>query len=481
MQTEKLYYPKPVPELELHVTANIGWVLWPVAGEFREGMSFSTHDRYEADGYILDYLSLCNGLRSTKDIEDAMEQQIGPVLGPAFADKALEISQKSGFVELLETPLTKASAIKITGDRKGFFPTHSTFEIIETCNFTCDHCYYASSPHKTGRISLEDAIAVMDNLAKNGVRVIELTGGECTIHPDFRNILQYASDTFDLVAVISNGFQFGTESSELADFVSSLPNVLVQISIDGMKEWHDEFRKHKHAFRNATRAVSRFVKEKVPVRIACSISSESVDQIEPVYRLAKELGVPNVSFSPVGTLGRGCNISDPGAGSRELYHAIESRLAPFAGDPILAHGTEPNALQRNCGAGWRSVAVNYDGDVRACNYSRDSKKMGNVLHETYSMIFSQKSGFLFHNAMMPGGKECKDCAYFHNCRGCFVKAFMTSETIHPECAWRKQWFGDMSLDLDPARTAAGNSREILLELPQRQYTKTICSDCQCEH
>jgi radical SAM protein with 4Fe4S-binding SPASM domain len=347
----------------------------------------------------------------------------------------------------------------LTGSESGYFPIHATIEIIETCNFTCAHCYYQSSPSKKGLMPLVEATALLDKLADNGVRVVDITGGECTIHRNFREILSYAAQRFEFVAVISNGYRFGTDPG-LADFAAAFPNTMFQISIDAIGPVHDKFRKHRGSFDAAVRAVERFVTAGKIVRISSSIAPETIDQVIPLYELGKRLGVARHSFAPVSSIGRGCNVTDPGAGARELLRAINAALAPHideaAINPRADLPPEADDLDdtRNCGAGWRTVAIDYDGNVRACNFSRDSKKFGNALTEDYRAIFEQPAQFLFNNAPSPGGADCQGCAYMDYCQGCFVKAFTLSENVYKECAWRRRWFPGMSLGLDPDRFAA---------------------------
>jgi hypothetical protein len=81
------------------------------------------------------------------------------------------------------------------------------------------------------------------------------------------------------------------------------------------------------------------------------------------------------------------------------------------------------------------------------------------LHEPSQLIFGQQASFYFANAPSPGGRDCLGCDYYLHCRGCFVKAFMVSETIFPACPWRARWFPGMSLQLDelPSRLASSQS------------------------
>jgi radical SAM protein with 4Fe4S-binding SPASM domain len=465
-------YPALQPGVELHVTAAEAMVLIPLTSrERRDGTEFVSHQPFTADGYLVEFLAQLDGVTPVEKAMERVSERYGPLFGPGLAKEAADwAATHQNFVEWFDDPLAAPRRPRLTGRDDAFYPLHSTFEIIETCNFTCDHCYYRSSPYKKGRISLDEAIRVMDTLAAHGVRVIELTGGECTIHPDFLPILRHAAQTFDLVAVISNGYRLGTDE-RLGEAVCGFSNVVAQISIDAIAERHDRFRKHNGSFEAAVKAVKRFVAAGVVTRISSSISEDNVDQVVPLYLLGRELGAPRHTFAPIAGIGRGCNITDPGAGAIRLVRAIEAALAPFADDPgIKALADIPEAADdyepaHNCGAGWKTVAIDYNADIRVCNFSRDSKKLGNLLSDSYDLLFGQRAPFLFHNAPSPGGRDCDGCRYYSYCVGCFVKAFMLSETEYPECPWRRRWFPGMSLALDSDRASKSSREEKLRALP----------------
>jgi radical SAM protein with 4Fe4S-binding SPASM domain len=467
--------------VEIHRLPQGGLLLVPVRGALRHqpqpGMERVSHAPYRTEGYLLDYLARADGTKSKGELDALFIEQYGPLFGPLLADRCWVFieSHRGQLFDIEPAARALAQPVRITGSESAFFPTHATLEIIETCNMTCEHCYYSSSPQLKGRMGLGEAKQMMDRLAAHGVRVVELTGGECTIHPDFLEILDYACQRFDLVAVLTNGYRLGT-NARLREGICAKTNLMVQISLDAVGPRHDAFRKHPRAYEAAIAAIRHVVSAGLICRVASSIVEENLDQVDDLYEVVRALGVEKHTFAAVAPHGRGCNTTE-GVAAAELTRQLSARLAKYSRDPRLRdtpvqseHGA--GELPHNCGAGSRTFAIDQKGDVRACNFSRDSKKFGNVLRDDFAVLFGQQANFFFANAPSPGGRDCAGCDYYDHCRGCFVKAFMVSETTFPECPWRKHWFPGMSLKLDAPELREASSQastsDKLDRLPARQ-------------
>ncbi|MGQ0642563.1 MAG: radical SAM protein [Gemmatimonadaceae bacterium] len=72
------------------------------------------------------------------------------------------------------------------------------FEITERCNLTCPTCFTASSPHHTWTMPFADFAAKLDRLrarGKSDADVVQISGGEPTVHPEFERILAYCFES----------------------------------------------------------------------------------------------------------------------------------------------------------------------------------------------------------------------------------------------------------------------------------------------
>jgi radical SAM protein with 4Fe4S-binding SPASM domain len=395
-----------------------------------------------------EYLRRCDGQTSHAEICRRLKVPARIIVDQV----ASHLVERTGAIVMADGPTPDATNLLVTGSLNSFAPLHLSVEITDTCNFRCDHCYVSASPDKLGRRTRRDLFSLFNTMRANGVRVVELTGGECTTHPDFERILEHASKTFHLVAVVTNGYLIGRRE-RLADCIGSFENVCTQVSIDGNEEFHDAFRKKAGSYASAVEAVRRLKRLGLTVRVAMTATSENVEHVEHVFLLAKELGVDAFSVAPAAGFGRGASIQGCGTKESGVHERIRQFLAPYAGDSMFESNRAMSKLMtasshQNCGAGWRSFALNgASGEVRSCLYLADSKKFGSVDDVPYEEVFKQPDMALFRHAPSPSPalETCKECDFITECSGCFAKAFLVSQTKHPGCAWRTRYFTGMQL------------------------------------
>ena len=94
----------------------------------------------------------------------------------------------------------------------------AVLEITDNCNLTCSMCYADSRPglkHK----SLDEVKKAIDTLvaAEGQPDVLQLSGGEPTLHPQFEEILLYAlSQPIHYVMINTNGIRLSKDSDLVA-------------------------------------------------------------------------------------------------------------------------------------------------------------------------------------------------------------------------------------------------------------------------
>ena len=96
-------------------------------------------------------------------------------------------------------------------------------EITQHCNLSCPICFAKSGPGGE-HLSFEQCQSAIDHLVavETQPEVLQLSGGEPTVHPEFEAILKYACDqSIDIVMVNTNGIRIAHDP-ELVELLASL-------------------------------------------------------------------------------------------------------------------------------------------------------------------------------------------------------------------------------------------------------------------
>ena len=126
------------------------------------------------------------------------------------------------------------------------------WNLIRRCNLACKHCYATSADIDfEGELSTEEVYAVMDDLKAFGVSVLILSGGEPLLRPDIFDISQRARDMGFYVGLSSNGTLIDESNIDAIDRVGY---DYLGVSLDGMRDTHDRFRRKQGAFDESIKA-----------------------------------------------------------------------------------------------------------------------------------------------------------------------------------------------------------------------------------
>ena len=118
-------------------------------------------------------------------------------------------------------------------------------EVTSSCNLSCPMCYASSGPGGQ-HLSLEDCLRSIDRLVEVEGRpeVLQLSGGEPTIHPGFLKILEYAcGQPIDIVMINTNGIRFARDPEFLEAVAAFRQRLEIYLQFDGFdEETHRQLR-----------------------------------------------------------------------------------------------------------------------------------------------------------------------------------------------------------------------------------------------
>ena len=332
--------------------------------------------------------------------------------------------------------------IKIKGDRKHFYPGHLAIELTDACNLHCKHCY-RSADYQGEFINKDKLFLSIEKLSAKGLSIVELTGGEVTLHPDFCEILDYMCKKLDIVAVLTNGYYYNQDILDC--FKRNKEKILVNISIDSSQaKFHDEFRGRKGAWEKSCNLVQILSEENILVRVAMSVTPGNMFDIENTLSLAQKRGARAFAWDMASGFGRGSSINWESV-SPEMFFEYEKKCNYLYKRYFEMLTLVPAKMCRkmnneevNCGAGWRTFAIAPDGRIRTCvNAEVDSINLGNIL-EYEEDVFQQKSMYELADIPVPTYHRCKNCDMYTYCQGCLIKGFIASKQID-NCEWSRSF------------------------------------------
>jgi 7,8-dihydro-6-hydroxymethylpterin dimethyltransferase len=119
---------------------------------------------------------------------------------------------------------------------------HSCLTLIEVtdgCNLSCPICYSESSPGRSTRRSLEEIERMLDAVVANEGEpdVVQISGGEPTVHPDFFAILDAARRRpIKHLMVNTNGIRIAQEPGFARRLKDYAPGFEIYLQFDSLRE-----------------------------------------------------------------------------------------------------------------------------------------------------------------------------------------------------------------------------------------------------
>ena len=177
------------------------------------------------------------------------------------------------------------------------------WNLIRRCNLTCKHCYSISADSDfKGELSTEEVFTVLEDLKQYGVSVLILSGGEPLMRPDIFTISKKAKEMGFFVGLSSNGTLIDEKNIEQ---IKEVNYNYVGISIDGMEETHDEFRRMQGAFKQSIHGIELCQQHDIKVGLRFTLAQENAADLQPLIEFTKEREIDKFYLSHLNYAGRG--------------------------------------------------------------------------------------------------------------------------------------------------------------------------------
>lgn len=231
---------------------------------------------------------------------------------------------------------------------------HSCLTIVEVtdrCNLSCPTCYAESGPQQGRHRSLAEIEAMLDLIVANEGEpdVVQISGGEPTLHPDFFAILDLAkARPIRHVMVNTNGIRIARDREFVQRLATYQPDFEIYLQFDSLeaaplvhlrgldlREVRENALKHLNEFNLSTTLV---------VTLQKNINDQ---EIGPIIEYAlKQPCVRGVTFQPTQIAGR-VEHFDPAKDRMtmtEVRRAIVEQTELFTPEDLIPVPCNPDAL-----------------------------------------------------------------------------------------------------------------------------------------
>jgi len=306
--------------------------------------------------------------------------------------------------------LSSYYASRILGQRAhAGMPLSISVEPTTSCNLRCPECPSGlrSFTRPTGMLQKDLFHQVIDQLHPTLSYLIFYFQGEPYLHPQFLDLVAYASSKSIYTATSTNAHYLTDKNAE-ATVRSGLDRLI--ISIDGTSQ--DTYQSYRvggslEKVIDGTRTIvewKRRLKSKTPHLVfQFLVVKPNEHEIPEVYQLAKSLGVDEVKLKTA-------QIYDYKNGS-PLIPSLEkySRYRKLADGKYAIK----NSFDNHCWKMWHSCVVTWDGKVVPCCFDKDAHYvLGDLNKNTFREIWQGEKYQDFRASLLRSRSEiemCKNC------------------------------------------------------------------------
>src|SRR5665213_4288781 len=158
-------------------------------------------------------------------------------------------------------------------------------EIVNSCNLPCPTCY-ADSPagagHKVDAVPLADLQRRIQGVVdrKGGIEILQLSGGEPTLHPQFFELLRWLQDhpKIDYVLLNTNGVRIAHDDAFAGELGSAFRYGAFQLYLqfDGPQLEGQQSLRGADLRQTRLRCLERCREMNVPVTLAMTVTPENL-------------------------------------------------------------------------------------------------------------------------------------------------------------------------------------------------------------
>ena len=313
------------------------------------------------------------------------------------------------------------------------------WHITDECDQRCKHCYIFSEDNckKIESMSWEQMQDTFYNCLDfcemyNRLPYFYITGGDPILHKDFWKLLELIKEKDIPFTILGNPFHL---NDEVCRKLKEHGCKKYQLSLDGMRETHDWFRK-SGSFDITLEKIGYINRSGIRSVVMTTVSEKNIEEIPQIIDTVVKAGVkvfafarycPTAEDKEVGIeplryrrLLADCNkkFKEYEAAGCDTYFNRKDHLWTLyeyeTGDFKIPDTTEEGMIYGGCNCGNCHLTILPSGDVFACRRVQNSK-VGNVFEDRLADVWvCEMEAYRDYTNF----EKCSKCELLAYCRGC---------------------------------------------------------------
>lgn len=334
------------------------------------------------------------------------------------------------------------------------------WHITDDCDQRCKHCYIFSENNckQIDSMSWAQLQETFNNCLDfcevyNRLPYFYITGGDPILHPNFWKFLGLLKEKVIPFTILGNPFYL---NDEVCARLKDAGCQKYQLSLDGMRETHDWFRK-PGSFDTTLEKIACINRAGIRSVVMTTVSGANIKEVPDIIDTVVEAGVNVFAFA------RYCPNGEEGGNGmtsqeyRDLLDICHQKYEKYGAEGCqtyfnrkdhlwtlyeyekgifkIPEDAEDGMIYGGCNCGNCHMTILPTGDIYACRRVQNSK-VGNVFEYRLADVWvCQMEEYREYDKF----KKCSKCELLAFCRGCPAVAMGTSGNFYdadPQC-WKE--------------------------------------------